>query len=153
MCHITYYMLHVVDYAPWPAATSAGFPLFVCSLAPLPLLLPCLCLPVIVFAGRAMNEWTLIMRQKKALREKQLHVVDYRLNRLSPASRRGRDKHCFHTRGTNPLHFAIVCFKVTCCHMLRTFCPHFPMNVHYRESRHFCEDPICPDPVWKLSRL
>ena len=26
------------------------------------------------------------------------------------------------------------------------------MKVHYGESRHFCDDRVCPDPVWKLSR-
>ena len=41
------------------------------------------------------------------------------------------------------------------CHMLQYFvsvCLHFPMIVDYRELRHFCDDPICPDHVWKLSR-
>ena len=25
------------------------------------------------------------------------------------------------------------------------------MKVDYGTSRHFCDDPACPDPVWKLS--
>ena len=25
------------------------------------------------------------------------------------------------------------------------------MKVDYGESRHFCDDPVCPEPVWKLS--
>ena len=36
-----------------------------------------------------------------------------------------------------------------------TCCSHFPMNVDYGELRQFCDDPddpVCPDPVWKLSR-
>ena len=27
----------------------------------------------------------------------------------------------------------------------------FPMKVDCGELRHFCEDPLCPHPVWKLS--
>ena len=30
-------------------------------------------------------------------------------------------------------------------------CQHFPVKVHQRESRHFCDDPVCPHPVQKLS--
>ena len=40
---------------------------------------------------------------------------------------------------------------IFCC-MLQyfvTFCPHCPVKVHKGESRHFCNDPVCPDPVWK----
>ena len=33
-----------------------------------------------------------------------------------------------------------------------TFWSHFPMKDDYGESRHFCDDPVCPDPVWKLSK-
>ena len=32
-----------------------------------------------------------------------------------------------------------------------TFCPHFPVVIHQGELRHFCDNPVCPDPVWKLS--
>ena len=32
-----------------------------------------------------------------------------------------------------------------------TFRLHFPVKVHYGELRHFCDDPVCADPVWKLS--
>ena len=31
------------------------------------------------------------------------------------------------------------------------FCLRFAMQVDYGELRHFCDDPVCPDPVWKLS--
>ena len=27
------------------------------------------------------------------------------------------------------------------------------MKVYYGELRHFCDDPVCPDPVWKLSNV
>ena len=46
------------------------------------------------------------------------------------------------------------CFKcahvATCCHSLphvATCCPYFPVTVHWRELRHFCDDPVCPDRV------
>ena len=42
-----------------------------------------------------------------------------------------------------------------CCHMLLyvvTFCPHAPVKVHQGGSWHFCDDPVCPDPVWKLPK-
>ena len=29
--------------------------------------------------------------------------------------------------------------------------PHFAVKVDYGKLRHFCDDPVCPDPVWKLS--
>ena len=29
----------------------------------------------------------------------------------------------------------------------------FPMSLDYGQLLHFCDDPVCPDPVWKLSRL
>ena len=35
---------------------------------------------------------------------------------------------------------------------LATNAIHLAMKVDYGESRHFCDDPVCPDPVWKLSR-
>ena len=25
------------------------------------------------------------------------------------------------------------------------------MKIDYGKLRHFCDDPVCPDPVWKLS--
>ena len=28
---------------------------------------------------------------------------------------------------------------------------HFAMKVDFGNLRHFCDDPVCPDPVWKLS--
>ena len=40
-------------------------------------------------------------------------------------------------------HVAIFCYM---------FRQHFPMKVDYRESRHFCVDPVCPDLVRKLSK-
>ena len=41
----------------------------------------------------------------------------------------------------------VVCFKRT---LVATFCSHFPVKARQGESRHFCDDPVCPDPVWKL---
>ena len=29
--------------------------------------------------------------------------------------------------------------------------PYVPVKVDYGKSRHLCDDPVCPDPVWKLS--
>ena len=69
-----------------------------------------------------------------------------RETRGPPAFRRGRDRQGSHRGAANPLHFAVVCFKCahvdTCCHIL----PHFLRKVDYGESRHFCDDPVCPDP-------
>ena len=49
------------------------------------------------------------------------------LNIGSPASRRGRDKRCFHRRARIPMHFAISCFEcacvATCCHIFPNICP------------------------------
>ena len=57
-----------------------------------------------------------------------------------------------------PLHVDIFCCQVgTCCHILQYVAtcfhmlPHFAMKVDYGKSRHLCDDPACPDPVWKLS--
>ena len=54
---------------------------------------------------------------------------------------------------TNLLHSAILfecaCHKQhPCCHILLRF----PMNIYHGKSRHLCDDPGCPDPVWKLSK-
>ena len=35
----------------------------------------------------------------------------------------------------------------TVCHLLYNFATNFD----YGKWRHFCDDPVCPDPVWKLS--
>jgi len=67
---------------------------------------------------------------------------------LSPASRRGRDRPGLHGGAANPLTSGHLSLSGrTCCRTL----PHFPMEVDYGESRHFCDDPVCPDPVRKLS--
>ena len=29
---------------------------------------------------------------------------------------------------------------------------HFSINVYCGKLRHFCDDPVCPDSIWKLSR-
>ena len=39
----------------------------------------------------------------------------------------------------------------TCSHSLPRFATRFRMKVDYGKLRHFCDDPVCPDPVWKLS--
>ena len=73
----------------------------------------------------------------------------------SPASRRGRDKQGCRRRATNPLRFAILRFQCTCCHISPHMLPHvatFPTKGHYWELRPFCDDPVCHDPVSKLSR-
>ena len=58
-------------------------------------------------------------------------------------------------------HFVIFCLSaqtllqilyilprvVTCCHILS----HFLIYVDYGKLQHFCDDPVCPHPVWKLS--
>ena len=33
-----------------------------------------------------------------------------------------------------------------------TACPRFPVKVDYGGLRHFCDDPVCPEPVRKLSK-
>ena len=40
---------------------------------------------------------------------------------------------------TNTIHFATNTIR-------------FATNIDYGKLRHFCDDPVCPDPVWKLSR-
>ena len=56
-------------------------------------------------------------------------------------------------------HVATFCHGVThfvtCCKSFQyvaTFRIHFPMRAHQGESRHFCDDLVCHDPVWKLSQ-
>ena len=81
---------------------------------------------------------------------------------VSLASRRGQDKQGFHRSDTNPLHFD-SCFRCAhfatyaiFCHMLPCFfhmLSHFPVGVDCRDSRHFCDDPACPDPVRTLSKV
>jgi len=79
----------------------------------------------------------------------------------APASGRIRDKQGFHRRATGPLHLVMFCIKrghiATSC----TISPHsshshtllhFPMKAHQRESLHFCDNPVCTDPIWQLSR-
>ena len=81
--------------------------------------------------------------------------------RYSPISRRGWDKHGFHRRpiclymllyvvlSAHSLpHFVISCHSVL---FIATCCPHFPVKIHQGALRHCCDDPVCPDPVWKLS--
>ena len=57
-------------------------------------------------------------------------------------------------RATNPLRFAICCFSahmlpqitihvVTSCHIS----PPSPMKIEHGALRHFCDDPVCPDPA------
>ena len=60
---------------------------------------------------------------------------------------------CFKT-----CHMLLKCARVaTFCNLLphliifATFCPQAPMKVDYGELRHFCDEPVCPDPVWMLS--
>ena len=71
------------------------------------------------------------------------------------ASRRGRDKVGFSQKGHTSHTFCNICFQcarvATCCHIFVTFWPHIPATIHYGEWRRFCNDPVCPDPVWKLS--
>ena len=38
-----------------------------------------------------------------------------------------------------------VAIFVTCCYVF----PRFPMRVAYGKLRLICDDPVCPDPVWK----
>ena len=72
-----------------------------------------------------------------------------RVRRLTPASRRGRDKRGFHRRATFPcMHLpyfvlsALVLSHVAMrCHILQhvdTFCLHFPIKVHQGEMWPFC---------------
>ena len=68
----------------------------------------------------------------------------------SLASRWGRDRRGLHRGATNPPpRFAASCSMcahvATCCRMS----PRSPVKVHQGESRHFCDDPVCPDPVRK----
>ena len=37
-----------------------------------------------------------------------------------------------------------------CLRYVATLCLHFPVKVNEGESWHFCDDPVCPDPVGKL---
>ena len=47
--------------------------------------------------------------------------------------------HIPHYFVTHTMHFA-------------TYTVHFIMKLDYGKLRHFCGGPVCPDPVWKLSR-
>ena len=53
---------------------------------------------------------------------------------------------------TNTKHFAAhahtVCHK---CHTRCHKCHTFSHDIDYRRLRHFCDDPVCPDPILKLS--
>ena len=46
-----------------------------------------------------------------------------------------------------------LCLMRTCCHKLPGFAAHLPMKVDYGKLWHFCDDPVCPYPVWKLSSM
>ena len=39
------------------------------------------------------------------------------------------------------------------CHILPYVLSRFSIEVDYGKSRHFCGDPVCPDPVWKPARF
>ena len=60
----------------------------------------------------------------------------------------------FHMVSFECAHVATFCNMLshvaTCCHML-THVTIFSHEVDYGETGHFCDDRICPDPVWKLS--
>ena len=48
-----------------------------------------------------------------------------------------------------------VCIYV-CMYVLLHFgacCQDFSVKVYYGEVWHFCDDPVCPDPVWKPVRV
>ena len=75
---------------------------------------------------------------------------------ISPASRRGRDgfsqkchnAHVFCHSLFKCAHFARNTIHVVAvCHILQ----HLMMTIDHGELRHFCDDPVCPDTVWKLS--
>lgn len=84
----------------------------------------------------------------------------FRQAQIPPASRQSRDRRVFHTQGPGhkSTHFVICVLSVhrlphlpifaTSCHI-----PHFLVTVHDRELRHFCDEPVCPDPVWKPSEI
>ena len=67
------------------------------------------------------------------------------------ASRRGWDKRGFHRRVANPQSFCRSCFMCAHVAIVCHISQNVPMNVDYGELRHFCDDPVCPDHVWKLS--
>ena len=70
----------------------------------------------------------------------------------SLASRRGQNKRGVHGSAIDPVHLGVISFK--CAHVA-TGClivPQFPTKVDCGESRHLCDDTVCPDPVCKLSK-
>ena len=80
------------------------------------------------------------------------------LNRVPSREREAADhrladrvgtKDFFHRRATHFILFAMC--RLKCAHVA-TFCSHFPTEVPWGESRHFCDDLVCLDPVRKLSK-
>ena len=80
--------------------------------------------------------------------------------RYSPASRRGRDKRGFHRRPTFPLTNFHGKMLTNCGNICRhvTNCDNILQNVarcaHLKQTMAtctwpFCENPVCPDTVWK----
>ena len=47
--------------------------------------------------------------------------------------------------------FVICCLSAHILPHTIYFATFVPMTVDQQEMRHFCDDPVCPDLVWKLS--
>ena len=58
-----------------------------------------------------------------------------------------------HTAGRNHAAFRAGGRRASGCSLCMCHTYHtFAMNIDYGKSRHFCDDPVCSDPVWKSSR-
>ena len=89
-------------------------------------------------------------------RERDLYIYIY-IYIYSLASRRGQDKRLLVYRSaTNPMTFGICCLSA---HTLPQIWLHFAIVCNVMsyiatwKLWYFCDDPVCPDPVWKLSSL
>ena len=76
-----------------------------------------------------------------------IYMYTYKPRCCSLASSRGQDKLFVCSSASNPMHFAICRLSA---HVLPQMPYILPRNSIWK-SRHFYDDPVCPDPVWKLS--
>ena len=73
---------------------------------------------------------------------------------MSLASGRGQDKSCFLQKcNTSHVFFCQCCLSAHGLPEIPYMLQHFAMKVDDGKLRHFSDDPVCPDLIWRLSRV
>ena len=97
----------------------------------------------------------LLIERNKTMASQAIRGMKWKITGL----RTGSGQTGFSEKGREPLYILpqsasnarMWTHVATFCNMSPYLAPHFSRKVHYGELRHFCDDPVCPGPVWKLS--